>query len=93
MIYNPQRVMRQFNYDQGVVIMTGELVTSSTLVAKARFISQENDQILAGWRNCFGLGGPCRNKVSKGTLFWHKLLGLMNAFVNNDNEVNRWMPV
>lgn len=33
MIYNPQSVICQFGYDQGSVTLTGELATSSALVA------------------------------------------------------------
>lgn len=40
-VYNPQGVMQQFDYDQGAVTLTSKLSTSSTLVAEARFISQD----------------------------------------------------
>lgn len=36
-VYNPQRVMRQFDYEQSVVILTGELSTSSASVAEESF--------------------------------------------------------
>lgn len=33
-MYNPQRVMRQFSYDQGTVSLTGELSTSDALLLR-----------------------------------------------------------
>lgn len=45
MVYNPQRVMRQFGYDQSKVILARELATLSTQIAKARFVGQGETRI------------------------------------------------
>lgn len=46
-IYNLSAVMRQFNYDQDVITLIGELYTSSAWVAEARFIGYGESQIMA----------------------------------------------
>lgn len=40
-VYNPQQVMRQFGYDQGVVLLTGKLCSSSVPVVEARFTGHD----------------------------------------------------
>lgn len=40
--------MRRLAFDQATIIITGELSSSSALVAKARFVDHERHHILAG---------------------------------------------
>lgn len=47
-VYSPQRVLRQMNYDQGVVSITGDSRSRSGRVADARFIGRGPETILEG---------------------------------------------
>lgn len=55
-IYNPQRVTRQFRYDQGAVTLISELSTSNGLVAKARFLALGISRIWRVEKSCSSLG-------------------------------------
>lgn len=44
-VYNPQRVIHQFGYNQGTVTLIGELSTSSALLAGMRFTGHGLSQI------------------------------------------------
>lgn len=45
---------------------TWERATSSALIPEARFVGQGKHQILAGWRDSFGLSGMCWVKFDNG---------------------------
>lgn len=70
-VYNPQRVMCQFGYDQSTTVLTGELSTSSASVVEAKFIGHDS-QILVG-RERFSWPRLDRVGVrsSRGVLFWY----------------------
>lgn len=53
------KVMRHLNYDQGTVMLTRELATLSALVAEAKFVRPERDQVLAGMERFLWLGLAC----------------------------------
>lgn len=52
-VYNPQGVMRLFDYNKGVVILTGVLSVLSGSVAEARFTGHGVSQIPAGKERFF----------------------------------------
>lgn len=46
--------MRQLGYDQGTVMLMGELATLSVLVAEASLFTQGKIKYLLGWRGSSG---------------------------------------
>lgn len=85
MIYNPQQLTRHFGYDHGMVILTGELASSSALIAEARFVSERKDQILAGMDVSSGVGWPCWSEVDRERTFL-ECLGITTEFLNEQDE-------
>lgn len=55
-VYNPRRVMRQFDYDQGAVILSDNHSTSSDVAAKERFTGHDISHILASKKKIYWPG-------------------------------------
>lgn len=85
MVNNQERLLQQFDYDQGPVTLSDGLSTLIVLVAKPRFMGHSISQIMAGKEKFFWPRLACVGVRSLGgVLFWNKFLGLMNAFVKGE---------
>lgn len=94
MNYNPQRVMRQFGYDQGTIIITEQLATSSDLLAESIFVSQGKHQILAGMESFFWPGlARVGVKLPGGALYWQNCIRVMKKFVKEQDEAAPEVPL
>lgn len=76
-IYNPQRLLQQWGYDQGTVRSTDDMSYLSVLVEENMFVMQKGCKSLQGLRAFFSQGWCASSDVTKGILFWAKCVGVM----------------
>lgn len=77
----------KFVYNQGMVIIIGELDASSATIIEMRFIGREMDQILTPMGRFFGPRLARAGVKSSGSgLYWQKCIALMSEFVNKYDE-------
>lgn len=59
--YNPQRILRQFNFDQGSVMITGKVSFLSIQDSGSKFINKGCNKMLNtlahSFGSCFGISG------------------------------------
>lgn len=83
--YSPQRLLRQFGYDQGALLVLGSSYIG-VWEAEARYVGVDRDALLGDFDSLFW---PCRSREgvrsAGGAMYWLRCLDSFTTFVAANN--------